>query len=604
MDDLSGLDWSSKPQDQKKPAPLGSASAFAALRPTPPISGRSTPLNGIISRPSSKPATPANDSFSNLVSFTSAASNKNLSLQEQQKILLDQKAKQESTKLGVQYNGANEQFWDILGSGRSTPLPEPQSQIHGSISSSADRHDKEEEADILAAFNSAATVDSSSHFSKPNVRSPQPAQVSKQGLQALHGYQNYFTFDDDDDPFGLSNFQQSRQTPKAAQAVDFNDDDVLGLLGKPLSDIPIPKANPQTSKQDQEDIEIITHPQDQAIAELMEMGFPADKARQALESTGSGTDIQAAVGWLLNQAHVESRQRSRARDGTNGVPGTTRQRSDNSRTGMVQEDREMPAWSRSDRRTESDQRPTDNATPSNVDKDPAQIASELSATFLKTAGSLWKTSTKKVQQAVQEFNSDSDSSQPRWMKEPAVDAKPRSRHERRDENNGRRRRRSSASKKADLVTDEAMMLESDQARPAPRKPARPRQEPRFDSSADNSRDHSPAVPSRLREQAPAKPAFLRQQQQQPPSISKAHLNRQAVDDQASQAYVSSARRRKAAVQPPVSVSNTDLLDGVTQTQLLLDLPPLSHLVLKDHLCLSLYVQQLLRGTYPQSPQSR
>jgi len=33
----------------------------------------------------------------------------------------------------------------------------------------------------------------------------------------------------------------------------------------------------------------------------VDMGFPADKARQALESTSSGTDVQAAVGWLLNR---------------------------------------------------------------------------------------------------------------------------------------------------------------------------------------------------------------------------------------------------------------------------------------------------------------
>jgi uncharacterized UBP type Zn finger protein len=39
-----------------------------------------------------------------------------------------------------------------------------------------------------------------------------------------------------------------------------------------------------------------------------DMGFPADKSRRALNTTESGTDVQAAVGWLLTQAHsVETR---------------------------------------------------------------------------------------------------------------------------------------------------------------------------------------------------------------------------------------------------------------------------------------------------------
>lgn len=129
----------------------------------------------------------------------------------------------------------------------------------------------------------------------------------------------------------------------------------------------------------------------------------------------------------------------------------------------------------------------------------------------------------------------------------------------------RSRRRNSTNRKLGSVTDEALMLESDRARPPPRKPPR-RQEPVFDSSADNSRDHSPAIPSRLRQELPAQPAFLRQQQQHDPKAQarlhpKASLNRQAIDDQASQAYVSSARRRRPALNPPVSASEPDLLES-------------------------------------------
>jgi hypothetical protein len=135
MDDLSGLDWTSqKSQNAKKSLPPSSSSAFAALRPTPPISGRSTPLNDSFSNPPSKPGTPANDTFSNLVAFNSFTSGKNLSLQEQQKRLLQQKAEQEIARrkqLNEQYRGDDEHFWNNLGSGRSTPTPAAQPQ--GSI---------------------------------------------------------------------------------------------------------------------------------------------------------------------------------------------------------------------------------------------------------------------------------------------------------------------------------------------------------------------------------------------------------------------------------------------------------------------------------------
>src|SRR2546423_14370646 len=109
MDDLSGLDWTvSSSQNVRKQLPLSSSSAFATLRPTPPASGRSTPLSSSLSNPPSKPGTPANDSFSNLVAFNSTTSGKNLSLQEQQKRLLQQKAEQEIARrkqFNEQYKG-------------------------------------------------------------------------------------------------------------------------------------------------------------------------------------------------------------------------------------------------------------------------------------------------------------------------------------------------------------------------------------------------------------------------------------------------------------------------------------------------------------------
>src|SRR5271170_1340989 len=131
MDDLSSSNWMPLSSDAKKAANPNYASAFTALPPTLPISGRSTPLNGTASNPLSKPATPANDSFSTLVSFTSASANKNLSLQEQQKRLLGQKAQQSLAKEEDPTHalwGGDEQFWNNLGSGSSTHAPLQTSQ--------------------------------------------------------------------------------------------------------------------------------------------------------------------------------------------------------------------------------------------------------------------------------------------------------------------------------------------------------------------------------------------------------------------------------------------------------------------------------------------
>jgi tetratricopeptide (TPR) repeat protein len=512
MNDLSGLDWTINP-DNRKPAVPDAPYTFASLRPTPPLSGRTTPLNVPTSNPTSKPTTPANDSFANLVSFNSTNTNKNLSLQERQRQLAEEKRKQTLVK-GSPFNGVDDQIWESLGSGRSTPAPSVP------VSSTKQNKSAVDEDNFLAVFNESLSSKVSSALpSNPKAGSPEPQTESyNKGLQ--HG-----DFDDDDDPFGLSQLKAS--IPSAGtvpqRQID-DDDDVLGLLAKPADSIrkpTPPRPSPAAAHP-------VAHPQDQAVAELIDMGFPPEKARRALETTESGTDVQAAVGYLLSQAHSESRQQSRPRrDGVHASERREHDFVDNARLGP---------------------------SASLAEKAPADIAAELSTKFLKTAGTFWKQSTKKIQQAVEEFNSDSDSSQPKWMREPEQGVSEKRIQPREDEAGMvRRERKSSAPRKEASVTDEAMMLET--ARPEPRRPLRNRFE---DSSADTSRDHSPAVPSRLREHVPTKPAFLRPQRA--PEVTKRKLSRAAVEEQASQAYVSSARRRKATVAPPVSPSEPDLLN--------------------------------------------
>jgi tetratricopeptide (TPR) repeat protein len=577
MDDLSALDWSSRPKTTGKAQPYKLPSpAFAALRPTPPTSGRSSPLPKSSSNAPSKSQTPANDSFSNLVSFSSAPTNKNLSLQEQQKRLLEEKAQQQAAKqkqLVSHYSGGDEQFWNSLGSDRSKAASSaPPSTVTGTqlLNHSGDPNRNgtrvkvvapskaDDEEDILAAFKADAPVDSSSHFPKPFEHAFAPGDAGQYSLVF-----------EDDDPFGLAQLPKKPSSKSPERTSQVEDEDVLGLLGKPVTEISQPQeiTDPVPVSSKRKPISA----QEQAIAELVEMGFHTVKAREALESTESGIDVQLAVGWLLNQAHSESRKSAHPRRGSNDGPRQKRDpridRTGGSRPVFRQSEETEPAQL-SDRRSGPNRRQVSDPSSNDLDKDPAQMASEFGTAFLKTAGSLWKTSTKKVQQAVQDFNSDSDSSQPKWMREPVASRSGQtSDHNDGEKSRVKSRRRSSLNKKLESATDEAMMLESDRARLSPRKPLR-RREPTLDSSADNSRDHCPAMPSRLRQESPAHSAFLQQQQLrlQQRSDHRAALNRQAIDDQASQAYVSSSRRRKPQTNHPVSASEPDLLENASQIE--------------------------------------
>ena len=127
------------------------------------------------------------------------------------------------------------------------------------------------------------------------------------------------------------------------------------------------------------------------------------------------------------------------------------------------------------------------------------------------------------------------------------------------------------------ATDEAMMLEAERPTPPPRQATRSRAEQMFEAGAATSRDHSPAMPSRLRESHSPQSAYMRQQQdplanmmrprpQQPPTSSRQMLNKHAADEQASQAYVSSARRRKPATPAPAAPQEDDLLEGSFATK--------------------------------------
>jgi len=129
MNDLSGLDWDNKQASLL----LRSQSAVPVTRPSLqlPLSRGPTPLptqlSGSVLPASSGPKTlppAAQDSFASLLGSSSTKKTNSLSLQERQKQLLEEKARQTQsipTKASNGYFGGDETFWNGLGSGRNTP---------------------------------------------------------------------------------------------------------------------------------------------------------------------------------------------------------------------------------------------------------------------------------------------------------------------------------------------------------------------------------------------------------------------------------------------------------------------------------------------------
>ena len=607
MDDLISVEWGAPKTasaGQQYPQPPGNY--YPALRPTPPSSGISTPLSvqhnhqvvaNIPARSNS--STPANDSFANLVSFNASQSNKGLSLQEKQRKLLEDRRQEEEDKgkaFDAQF-GSEQGGSAIRGKSRtvSPPIYDPGNGLEGpkiprlindsfantlnTTSSTSIPTSVQNENDLLAAFDASAPVDRSSHM--PDIpRSlddeklkqvnglPLRSQVSS--LQVINGMNGDYTEGLDDDPFGLRtslNKTSAMEESASNKAIgDDDDDDVLGLLSRPVSDFAQRReAEPRALEAAKE---VGSHPQERAVAELIEMGFARDKSQSALETTDTGIDVQAAVGWLLNQAHEESRVSSRPqgqekkRAGlsivSESVKAPTRRKSSSS--GSVK-----PAWMGEQGRPQASQRRTDNISPVNGDKDPTQYASELGNKMFKTAGSLWKSGTKKLNQAVQDLNSDSDSNQPKWMRETQVESgsrKPRTKHRESDIQNHDRMERPKKLPAAQTpnasVTDEALMLEAD-FRPPPRKTLK---KPSIISDGTDSQKDQLPVASRPREQVLPQPKYV---QQVLPRDAKARLSRQAVEEETSQAYISPARRKRPTPKPAAVELQSDLLFESSKT---------------------------------------
>lgn len=547
MDDLLGEDWQkpakATPSSNNAPLnPITFASNLNSFRASPALSqsGAASPQN--ISRPSStlngsaKPPAASGDQFGNLLSLKSqkSAAN-NVSIQERQKQLVEEKRRQQEQQAAM---------WDTLGSGSGRGTPE----VRGAPAQST----AEDEDDIMAAFNKDAPVDKASHFPPPasggvSGRST-PAQVQPPAPATNSGYSG--GFDDDDDPFGLGSMPQKANghaAPSTSATAD--EDDILGDLGKPVTEKPRQAAPKPVASAPESDFVVggtdaseTDIPEDRSLAELVEMGFPADSAKVALAE--SGGNVQGAVGWLLQQAHEESRQKARAQAGEGRQSPAGGSRSPQRRSGGERD--AMPSWMREESRSGSAARRQDSRSPAAGDRDAAQMAQEYGNKLFKGATSLWKASQKQMAKTMAEFQQERDPSQPRWMQSTSGDNS-RSTSQRRPDPE----RQSAAARREVDVTNEAAML--DMPRERPQKPARPTAGEQHD---DRQRmpveplPHRPASQPRFMQQAPA--------QDKRPS---AKLSRQDVEEQSAQAYVSPARRKKPTPKPeaqPQSEPEVDL----------------------------------------------
>ncbi|OBT95924.1 hypothetical protein VE01_06104 [Pseudogymnoascus verrucosus] len=600
MDDLNGLEWSASSNSSggaSKVPPRGTGSYFGSIstqQPTPPLGGSrtSTPISAQRSgaanpNPTSKPAT---DSFANLVSF-GPAKTATLTLQQQQEKLLAEKAKKEEEKR-KQYDKefGNTSFWDgqsgKAGFGRSptgsiapsttsrSPAPPtPSARVNTNPFSAANRQNigktnGEEEEDLFAAFNADTEVDKSSYYPPPSASPETSAPTQDNQLDLSNpaawkqsaGTDMLEAFQDDDDPFGLGQMPQRGKSPAVTVSKADDDDDFLGDLGKPVEEVrrrervPTPQQAPPSPIESERPVS--DDPWDKAVNELVDMGFTAENSRRALTESGSGLNIQAAVGWLLNDAHRVAKEKAQGRSGSRPSEPSRESSSNGARAAAETSGKEaIPSWMRQER-GQSQSRREDSRSPAS-DSDVAAKAAAVGSNLFKTANSLWKTSQKRVQKAVAEYQQDVDPSQPKWMRDtgaaegqrpPEKAPLPIDPRER-----GRRGEPSSSS-----VTDEALMLEIG-SHPPPKRNVRAEPSDRAPSSASSSRGPSPAVSNATGGRSTPLP---RRQQVAPTSAmdAKSRLTKQALEEQSAQAYVSPSRRKKATPSPKPA-EEPDLLFG-------------------------------------------
>ena len=533
MDDLLGEDWqkSSKATTSTSHLPTAFASNYSSLRASPqlPISGASTPSN--VSRPPSAvngSKSTKGDAFGSLTGIKSLKPGADLSIQEKQKQLVEERRQQQEQQA---------QIWEGLGSGRATP------EVRGS-SPAFPQPQPGEDDDILAAFNKDAPVNRASHFAPP----PLPCDVSGNSMSGLVSQNTTSNggFDDDDDPFGLGELSNNRNgTSRAQKPARPNDDgDILGDLGKPVSRKPTASGRSSTSASRPQAAPDSGISKSKELNELIAMGFPVDTAQIALGENGG--NVQGAVGWILQQAHEESRQKAKGEMPQARTYGPSMNVKSPQRRPHASEV-EVPAWMKHEAGAQSKARQQNSVLPAVGQRDPAQAASEIGSKLFKSANSLWKASQKQMAKTVADFQQQDggDSGQPKWMRDATSSS---------DKSSTRERPAAPARSSRPLVgiTDEAALLD------APRERVQTVSRPPTTSRPESLGAKAPT------ETLPFRPSSQSRATPQAASSDRRPINkfsRQEVDDLSSQAYVSPARRKRQPAQPQQNNVEVDLFNS-------------------------------------------
>ena len=572
MDDLNGLDFTQSTKQNNIKTTPGTGNYYTSFQtaPSTQTSGRNTPLSAQgsgfpKSAPFAPPKSSTPDSFANLVAFGSSKKT-TLTLQEQQDKLQAEKRQKEEEKRR-QYDAHFGGALDSLGNrgtsipSRNTtpgiiPLPSHFARASSPFAPTSSQSNGTEE-DLFAAFNKDAKVDNSSFFpppSKSSSRSNTPGfgGANTIDLNTPQAWQQPTSnlgngdFGDDDDPFGLNQMKKSSATAPIPTSED--DDDFLGDLGKPVEEV---RRRPSPPKQEPMPKEVAENgsedPWDKAVAELVDMGFTAEQSQRALTESGSGLDVQAAVGWILNDAHKQTKQKQQGREPSRGSAPSRSNMRDVASEGPSR--KSSPAWMREDERDGPQTRRSDSRSPANGEADLSKTAAAMGNKLFKTAGSFLSASQKKIQKTVAEFQQDADLSQPKWMREAAE----REQAEKRNGSNSRNKQ-----PKAPDVTDEALMLESG-GRPPPRKSAN--SDSRHPTSS--RRELSPPTLSRA---LPNRASPIPRWQQESPIDPRLRVTKQAIEEQSAQAYVSPARRKKGTPQPQSPAEPDILFSSTSQSR--------------------------------------
>jgi len=512
MNDLTGLDWNSKPtnnlnsiQQQSRPILTQQYQSTPIVSKLPAFNNLLQPQSSI--RPqsstnslSTSPVKSTKDSFSSLLG-TQSSTNGNtaakLTLQERQSQLV---AEQQLKK------NHEAQLWNSLGRGNG-----------GSKSTNGK---------IEEVKGRGQSIEGQNNSRKPELKSINGSAMNGHNISKLE--------DDDDDIFGLGTAPLIKSNHNNAKSTLVNEDDtdILGSLSRPVehsqsrNETVVPKE------------QTMTNGKDKAVAELVDMGFLKDQAVIALIETNN--NVQAAVGLLLNQAHAEAQAKSKGKT-HNESSSPTRQNRDEILGAR-------PSWMQPE--IQSTNNPQSNSRITSIEQEVQQKAVEVGTALFKSANILWKAGKKQVQKAVVEFqhqHDGGDSSQPRWMRDAMSDNK-------RSESLPATQKNSSypSSNQTATMTNEAMLLETDGYDSSKRPNLSPKL-PNEPIMPLTSRGRSPAQV--LPERSAFAPFTSSQERASSHGQSQARqtvtkLSRDQVEQQASQVYVSSARRRKPQVVTP------------------------------------------------------